>query len=67
MALDSEVWDLFETTDRCPPAPVRRFCPVCRREPDDWVYVDRWGQVAGCDRCLRPRADWEVLPGQDGG
>lgn len=47
-----------------PPAPRRYRCPQCCQEVWEQVYVDRTGQVFGCDRCLQARAVEEVLPGR---
>lgn len=29
-------------------------CPVCGEEAE-WVYIDDWGTVVGCDKCLHER------------
>ena len=55
---------LFAPVDRChddgPDEPVRRKskstgtrCPVCYNPEPKWLYVDDYGDVAGCDDCLR--------------
>lgn len=48
-----------------PPEPGRLpRCPVCGEETDTF-YRDRWGEIAGCDGCLRYVDPWEC-PGQWG-
>jgi hypothetical protein len=27
-------------------------CPICGQYPE-WMYVDEWGEVVGCDLCLK--------------
>ncbi len=55
---------LFAPVDIChddgPDEPVRRKskstgtrCPVCYNPEPKWLYVDDYGDVAGCDDCLR--------------
>lgn len=40
-----------------PPAPV---CPICGETDVSWVYKDRWGEIVGCNYCLKKRnADTE--------
>lgn len=29
-------------------------CPVCG-EKAEWLYIDDWGVVAGCNKCLHER------------
>lgn len=31
----------------------RNMCPVCYNTEPRWLYVDEYGDVAGCDSCLR--------------
>ena len=29
-------------------------CPICGEKPE-WFYIDDWGSVVGCDKCLHER------------
>ena len=36
------------------PQPIKRkICPVCYNTQPIWLYVDDYGDVVGCDSCLR--------------
>lgn len=41
-------------------------CPVCGRECED-VYLDRLGDIVGCDGCLTRRDAWDVAECTEGG
>lgn len=45
----------------CPNAPAPKYprCPRCGREPE-LFFVDRSGEIVGCERCLIPR-EWYQL------
>lgn len=32
----------------------REKCPVCGEEAE-WFYIDDWGSVVGCDKCIHER------------
>lgn len=31
----------------------RKICPVCGNSTPRWLFVDDYGDVVGCDDCLR--------------
>ena len=39
--------------------PTEPVCPICG-ESCDTIYVDKWGNVCGCDECVSARDAWEV-------
>lgn len=34
-------------------------CPICGAYPEEF-FVDKYGDIAGCERCLRPREWWQL-------
>ena len=36
-------------------------CPVCGEELDDYVFVDNFGDVIGCEKCVHVREVYEVF------
>lgn len=43
-SMDPEIYDKEENGT----------CPVCGEEAE-WFYIDDWGSVVGCDKCLHER------------
>lgn len=35
------------------------YCPVCERECET-IYIDRNGEIVGCDCCVTRRDAWEI-------
>lgn len=40
--------------------PKEYTCPECGKEPDEYIYRDRHGDIIGCDRCITSQEYWEV-------
>ena len=41
-----------------PPEPKVYYCPVCGEETDEY-FKDMYGEIVGCDNCVRPVEPWE--------
>lgn len=40
--------------------PEPYICPECGKEPSEYIYRDRHGDIIGCDRCVTTQEYWEV-------
>ena len=40
-------------------APIEPHCPVCGEECSE-IYADRYGDIFGCDECIKKSDAWEV-------
>ena len=44
----------------CKPT-VHYYCPVCGKEVYETVFVDKSGDVVGCEHCLLAKEPYEVF------
>ena len=35
-------------------------CPECGRVVEEYVYKNEFGDIVGCDRCLKAKSYWEI-------
>lgn len=40
-------------SSNCPDTFFKKTCPVCGNVSPRWLFVDDYGDVVGCDDCLR--------------
>lgn len=54
------VRNLMETGYPDGKEPDYPICPVCFEECED-IYMDKYGDVFGCDRCVRCKDAWYLM------
>lgn len=42
---------------------VRYYCPVCDKEVYETVFVDKHGEIIGCENCTEIKEPHEVIEG----
>lgn len=40
------------------------ICPVCGQEAD-YIYENDYGEIAGCDNCLKCKSAWDMFIEQE--
>ena len=40
--------------------PKAYYCPECGRVVEEYVYRNEFGDIVGCDRCLKAKGYWEI-------